>query len=316
MNRLQALAQSDLAQIIGISDVDIQAARQAAARVSASAPQPSVQSIDELLECELDGIVIATPNGFHAEQACAALERRIAVFCQKPLARTAAECEQVIRMARTRDRLLAVDFCYRTLAGVSELASLVRTGALGDVYAVDLIFHNAYGPDKPWFRDVRQTGGGCVMDLGIHLVDLLLWVLNDREVEHVDSRLYRGGKRLPRRAHDLEDYAIAHLDLEGEITARLSCSWWLPAGCDAVIEASFYGTRGAVRLRNVEGSFYDFRVEHCEGTTRRVLSAPPDDWGGRAICQWARQLASDPAFDPCVERLLDVSRVIDAIYGR
>jgi predicted dehydrogenase len=46
------------------------------------------------------------------------------------------------------------------------------------VFAVDLVFHNAYGPDKPWFYDPELSGGGCVMDLGVHLVDLALWSLD------------------------------------------------------------------------------------------------------------------------------------------
>jgi len=90
----------------------------------------------------------------------------------------------------------------------------------------------------------------------------------------------------------------------------------LPAGRDAVIEAAFYGTRGAAILRNVNGSFYDFTVEHCEGTRRRLLAGPPDDWGGRAVCAWAQRVADHAAFDPTAERLVAVSAVIDRIYGR
>jgi len=83
-----------------------------------------------------------------------------------------------------------------------------------------------------------------------------------------------------------------------------------------VIEAAFYGTRGAAILRNVNGSFYEFTVEHCEGTRRRLLAAPPDDWGGRAVCAWARRVAEDAAFDSSAARLVAVSAVVDRIYGR
>ncbi len=96
----------------------------------------------------------------------------------------------------------------------------------------------------------------------------------------------------------LEDHAVAELRLASGTVARLACSWRLPAGRDAVIEAAFYGTRGAAILRNVDGSFYEFTVEHCEGTRRRLLAAPPDDWGGRAVCAWARRVADERGFDP------------------
>jgi predicted dehydrogenase len=63
----------------------------------------------------------------------------------------------------------------------------MRSGELGRVFAVDLVFHNAYGPDKPWFYDPELAGGGCVMDLGVHLVDLALWSLDFPGVTAVTS---------------------------------------------------------------------------------------------------------------------------------
>jgi predicted dehydrogenase len=276
----------------------------------------AVDSFDAMLLEDIDGVVIATPSGMHASQTLAAVERGRAVFCQKPLARTAQETALALGAARTRDRLLDVDFCYRTVAGVPRMLELARQGAIGEIFAADLVFHNAYGPDKPWFYDLAQSGGGCVMDLGIHLVDLLLLVLDYAPLEAVRSRLYAGGKLLARPIRELEDHALAELEFASGATARLACSWRLSAGQDAVIEASFYGTRGSLLLRNVGGSFYDFTVEHCEGTRRRTLAAGPDEWGGRAVNTWVRRLGIASGFDPAALRLKDVSAVIDAIYGR
>jgi len=97
---------------------------------------------------------------------------------------------------------------------------------------------------------------------------------------------------------------------------QLACSWNLPAGRDAVIGASFYGTKGGAALRNVDGSFYDFTAERFHGTRRETLCAPPDDWSGRAAVAWARDLAAGGRFDPDVARLVDVAAALDAIYGR
>lgn len=318
LSRMRAVVQAGAAQVACIADaMPGSVARAAAAALTPMQPPPrTVGSLEELLEEELDGIVIATPSGQHAQQAIAALTRGLAVFCQKPLATSAAEATRVVAAGRARDRLIDVDFCYRTLAGVPQLARLVRGGELGEVFAADLTFHNAYGPDKTWFYDLKQSGGGCVMDLGIHLVDLLLWVLDFPAVEQVRSHLYAEGRPLRQPGSALEEYAIVDLSLATGTVARLACSWRLPAGRDAVIEAAFYGTRGAAILRNVNGSFYEFTVEHCEGTRRRLLAGPPDDWGGRAICGWARRVAEDAGFDSGAERLLAVSAVVDRIYGR
>jgi predicted dehydrogenase len=312
-HRLEAVAASGAVEIAAIadpSDADLEAAR-------AIAPKAAIhRSLEALLQERLDGIVIATPSALHAEQAVAVLERGLAVFCQKPLGRTAVEVEQMVAAAAAADRLLGADFSYRTLDGVGRIRELLERGALGRVFALDLVFHNAYGPDKEWFYDRTRSGGGCVMDLGIHLADLALWLLRWPEVCLVGSRLYAGGELLGPEDDRVEDYAVATLDLAGGAVVRLACSWRLSAGREAVIEAAVHGTEGGAFLRNVNGSFYDFVAEHCVGTRRELLAEPPDPWGGRAVVRWAERLAGGARFDPAAWQYLDSARVVDAIYGR
>jgi predicted dehydrogenase len=238
------------------------------------------------------------------------------VFCQKPLGRTEAETRAVVDAARAADRLLGVDLSYRYTQGMERIRELLRAEKLGRVHAVDLTFHNAYGPDKPWFYDPALAGGGCVMDLGVHLVDLALWALDFPEVADVRGRLFAGGEPLRDPAAQVEDYAVATIELKDGATLRLACSWRLHAGRDAVIAAEFYGTKGGAALRNVDGSFYDFTAERYRGTGRDTLSLPPDTWGGRAAADWATRLAAGERFDGEAERLVDVARVLDRIYGR
>lgn len=346
-HRLRAIVESGHARASAIAD----AAPDAAAAAAADAPGCAVaSSLDELLALGLDGVVIATPSALHAEQAVRALERGVAVFCQKPLARTASEARRVVDAARAADRLLGVDLSYRHVAGVPELRRLVQEGALGRVYAADLVFHNAYGPDKAWFQDARLSGGGCVMDLGIHLVDLALWVLGFPEVNELSATLRAGG--VPIRGRGLarasagggggaspgasggpggaagpsalmcgagpsalvEDYATAQLELADGTAVRLACSWRLAAGQDCVIEASFYGTAGGASVRNVGGSFYDLVVERFVGTRRERIAGPPDAWGGRAAVAWAEALARGGGFDPEIESIVEVQATLDRIY--
>ncbi len=152
--------------------------------------------------------------------------------------------------------------------------------------------------------------------MGIHLVDLALWMLDFPTVENVTSSLYAGGKPLNGRADTVEDYAAASVELGSGATVQLACSWRLQAGREAIIEASFYGTQGGAALRNVKGSFYDFTVERFRGTSSEVLSSPPDEWGGRAAVDWARRLAAGELYDPSIERIIDVAATLDRIYGR
>lgn len=309
-HRMKAIADAACSDIIGIVEPEAALARAA----NELAPEAVVCSFRELLDSGVDGLVVATPSALHADQAIAALERRISVFCQKPLARSGAETRRVVDAARAADRLLRVDFSYRYVEGIRQIRELISSGALGRVYAVDLAFHNAYGPDKAWFYDAALSGGGCLMDLGIHLVDLALWMLDFPPVQHISGRLFRSGHPFVPSAHEVEDHAIANLYLDADVAVQLACSWKAHSGRDAVIQASFYGTQGGAALYNINGSFYDFVAEHFQGTGRRTLSTPPDAWGGRAVLDWAGRLAQSNRFDTEAERLVNVADVLDGIY--
>jgi predicted dehydrogenase len=271
-----------------------------------------VRSLEEMLALDLDGVVIATPSALHAAQSVQALETGVAVFCQKPLGRDLAETQSVIDAARKADRLLGVDLSYRHTDAMRAIAPLVAGGELGKVFAVDLTFHNAYGPDKPWFYDPAQSGGGCVVDLGVHLVDLALWALDFPDVADVSATLLSAAA--PLKAGLVEDYAVAAFTAGG-VSVRLACSWRLNAGRDAVIEAAFYGTDGGAALRNVDGSFYDFTAERFDGTARTALAGPGDAWGGRAAVAWVEALARSNTFDIAAETFAASARVLDAIYA-
>ncbi len=310
-HRMEAIARSGVAEVAAVVD----ASPEAMAEAEKVAPGcQRADSLEELLSAPLDGVVIATPSAFHAEQAWQALERGLAVFCQKPLGRDAREVRRVVDAARAANRLLGVDLSYRFTTGMRLLRERLRGGELGEVFAMNLVFHNAYGPDKAWFYDPKLSGGGCVMDLGIHLVDLALWVLDFPEVSRVTSRLYAGGRPLSHPGEAVEDYAVAQLELKGGAVVQLACSWKVSAGCDAVIEASFYGSKGGASFRNVNGSFYDFTAELFRGTSRQRLSEPPDAWGGRAAVDWATRLAQGATFEAEAEHLVVVAEALERIY--
>lgn len=314
-SRLQAIVQGGLAEIAAIADSVPENAEKTAQQYAPSATVLS--SFDDLIGLDLDGVVIATPNALHATQAIAALHRGLAVFCQKPLARNAAETALVLAAARHADRLLGVDLSYRFTTGMRRIRELIRAGSLGHIYGAELVFHNAYGPDKAWFYDSKLSGGGCLLDLGIHLVDLALWCLDFPEVTHasgnvIDCSRFAGGPSV-----GVESYAAGQLALATGTSLQLACSWKAPAGCDARIELTFFGTNGGASFRNVNGSFYDFTAEHLRpDRSKEVLASPPEDWGGRAAMNWVRHLVLSPRFNAEIESLQSVASALDQLYGQ
>jgi predicted dehydrogenase len=308
-HRLEAISATGAVEIAALHDPD----PDAVAAAAAVAPDAvAAETYETLLDLDLDGLVIASPSALHADQARAALSAGLAVFCQKPLARSAAEARRVVNLARSVDRLLAVDLCYPRTAAVRAMRADLDAGRIGRLFAADFAFHNAYGPDKPWFYDIAQAGGGAMMDLGTHLVDLALDLFGGAPVS-VSADLYAQGRRL--EAPGLEDYATATLRFETGATARIACSWNLHAGQDAVIAMDLHGTEGGLAFRNRDGSFHDFEARRNRGTASDLLAAPPDDWGGRMAADWARRLAGGARFDPANERLVTLSETIDRIYG-
>jgi predicted dehydrogenase len=313
-NRLEAIAQENIADISAISDPNPTYVQEALQHGPNAAVLPS---FTEMTTSSVDGIIIATPSALHAEQSIEAMQQGKAVFCQKPLGRNAAEVREVVATAREKNVLLGVDFSYRFTKGIESLKEVLNSGQLGDIYGANLVFHNAYGPDKAWYFDPKLAGGGCVMDLGVHLVDLLVWLFENPDVTDVNSHLFSKGKRILNPDEQVEDYAVAQMLLNNNIAVQLACSWNLPAGVDAVIEVSFYGTQGGVSFKNINGSFYEFETLDFQGTSRKTISGSGDSWGGKAAIHWAEELASKGnVFNPEAELYIKSAEILDLIYKR
>jgi len=305
-NRLESIVQAGVAEVAAVHDV----ATTAGVEMRKLAPDAVFFSaFDELLKHDLDGVVIATPNRFHAEQSIAALEQGMAVFCQKPLARNAFETRRVVEAARKADRLLGVDLSYGAIPAMQKVHRLVASGELGKIFAIDAKFHNGYGPYKAWFYDYSLSGGGCVLDLGSHLLDLALRPLGFPRIAQVQSSLFAKGELITRA---VEDYGVAMIETVDGTVINLSCCWNLHVGREADIEIAFYGTDGGARFRNVDGSFYDFVAERFRGTHTEVLSDTKDEWGGLATIEWIKSI--DEGFDPAAEHYVELADVIDSVY--
>ena len=311
-NRLQSIVDAGIAEVAAVHDVQTEAAAEG---LKLSPGAAVFSAFEELLNHDIDGVVIATPNRFHAEQSIAALEQGIAVFCQKPLGRNAFETRRIVEAARSADCLLGVDLSYSAIPAMQKVNALVESGALGKIFAVDAKFHNGYGPDKAWFRDFSLSGGGCMLDLGSHMLDLALRPLGFPRIARVQSSLFAKGEAL--KNDEVEDYAVATIETVDGTVINLSCCWNLHVGREADIQIGFYGTEGGAKLRNVDGSFYDFVGERFRGTHTELLSDPEDSqwqWGGLAAIDWVKRLADEEGFDPAAEHYVSLAEVIDSVY--
>ncbi len=312
--RLQVLAASGSADVAALCEPD--AARVGDACNVLEHPPAVCRHFDELIEQPLDGIVIATPNALHEAQAAAALERGIAVFVQKPLALSRAGTERLVELARRQDLLLGVDWSYRWLAGMPELKRRVDAGEIGAITAAELCFHNAYGPGAAWYYDLERSGGGCLLDLGCHLLDLCHWLIGARDPAEVRARLIKDGRPLYPPIGVPEDFVLADIDYGNGPQVHLACSWRASVGRGAVIGCRLFGTEGGAELRNLDGSFYDFEITLNHGDKSERLGAPPDPWPGRALLDWTRRLRDGEGSGEDLAPLAMTADLIEKIYGR
>jgi predicted dehydrogenase len=312
-NRMEALLHEQFIMPVAIYDTDDEQANKA---LEITPQAIRCNSIDEMVSTVVDAVVIATPNALHEVQTISALERNCAVFCQKPLGRNAKECNRMIDYAQEKNLRLGIDMSYRYLEGIQIGRTIIENGLIGDIFTVECCFHNAYGPDKAWFYNPELSGGGCLIDLGVHCIDLAMWVLGFPTVKNVSGVLYEKGKRICKNSQlRAEDYADATIELESGVTIRTACSWKISAGCDAVIKWVFYGSKGTLCVKNCNGSFYDFTTELYKWTSCKVLKCESKEWSQKAIREWANKVYENKQFDESVKEHKIISMILDSIYA-
>ncbi len=233
--RVAALSRSKDLRLAAIHDID-------AARARAAAPEAEVfDSAEALLAAaNLDAVIISTPPPFHEELTLRAIAEGKHVLVEKPMAAMVDACRRMVAAAHRANRVLAVGFNHRYFKATKLVRDAVRSGALGQLSHVRAYAgHTGLSEFKaPWMYDRDVMGGGTLMDNGIHVLDLVRYVMGD--FEHVFG--YESGAVWRLTA---EDNVLALFRASNGVTASLQASWTEWKGYRFHIEA--YGDRGMAR---------------------------------------------------------------------
>jgi predicted dehydrogenase len=176
---LPALLASPDVEVTVLVDPAVERARLLAARAGTSAVLANHQELPRGINLA----VVAVPNAYHEPVASELLRRGIHVLVEKPMARSVAECDAMLSAAASKGALLAIGHDFRHFPVARYAHDLFRTGLLGPVQRVDV--RQSSGLGWPAVSDAvlaRESGGGILMDFGIHILDLLLWWLGDLRV--------------------------------------------------------------------------------------------------------------------------------------
>lgn len=213
----------------------------------------------EMLEhADLDVVSVATPNFAHAEPAIAALGAGAHVLVEKPLARTYAEGLSMVRAAERNDRVLQVMFNQRFRPDVQVMKRFIDEGGLGQVYHAKsrwLRRSGIPGRGRKWFVSKELAGGGPLIDLGVHMLDMALYAMEEPEVVAVSGASYDTlGQRFVTEVYgedatyEVEDFATAFIRLAGGRTLNLEASWATYRENGDFINLMLYGERGGAEM--------------------------------------------------------------------
>ena len=246
------------AQITAVCDVNEAAAAETAQRHDIAYIYTDYRAMLE--EAPLDAVVVCTSNNQHAPVSLAAIEKRLHVLCEKPLALNEAEARELAITAERAGVIHGVNFSYRTNPAVRFVKEIVESGDLGIIYQISLQYlqgHNA-DPDVPvrpgsaWRMQRSLAGLGVLGDLGSHLIDLARFWFG--EIAAVQSAQRTFIKERPLLAGgtvavDGDDVTMAILDFERGMLGTLQTSWSAPPwGNHQRIE--IYGSKGGIVYEN------------------------------------------------------------------
>ena len=188
---------------------------------------------------DIDIVDICTPNMYHAPLAVAALDAGKHVICEKPLAPTPGEIRQMIAARDRSGKLLMTAQHFRFQGSARALKAEIESGILGQVYhARSWMLRRAAAPTRPGFIMKVHSGGGPCIDIGVHILDLTLWMMShprpisvtgitQAKLAHLPGAFSIWGGPIPSEIFDVEDFAAAFVRFENGATLILEVSWLL-----------------------------------------------------------------------------------------
>lgn len=215
---LPVLARLKEVQLVGICDNDLAKAQAVAGRFQVEAVYDDIE--DLLADARPAAVAVCTPNHLHEIHVHTAASAGVHVLCERPLALSAAGVEHIIAAQRRTDRAVMVGLNHRYRTDVQAVRSFLKTGELGPVQAIRCGWYmfRPTGQVAGWRQQRARSGGGAVLDLGLSLVDLALWVSGCPVPRRVDAVLARD------EGAEVEDAGCALITCEGGVSIFMDVS--------------------------------------------------------------------------------------------
>ncbi|WP_135555265.1 Gfo/Idh/MocA family protein [Paenibacillus cymbidii] len=328
---MKSLAKVEQAEMVAFCDIVVERAHKAAADYGAAGAKVYENFRDLLQDGSIDVVHVCTPNDSHAEIAIAALEAGKHVMCEKPIAKTAADARRMVETAKRTGKKLTIGYNNRYRADSQYLKSVCEAGELGEIYyAKAHAIRRRAVPTWGVFLDEEKQGGGPLIDIGTHALDLALWTMNNYEPKVVLGSAYHKLSQRENSANawgpwdpakfTVEDSAFALITMKNGATIVLESSWALNTLDVKEAKVTLHGTEGGadmdkgLRLNGEKNSrLYTNEIELKSGGVAFYEGKAESDADMEARL-WIDAVVNDKQPVVLPEQALVVSEILEAIY--
>ncbi|WP_017815306.1 MULTISPECIES: Gfo/Idh/MocA family protein [Paenibacillus] len=328
---LPSLSKQPLARIVAFCDIVEERASEAAEQYG-SENAKVYTDYKQLLEDEsIDVIHVCTPNDSHAVITVDALEAGKHVMCEKPMAKSTAEARTMIEAAERTGKKLSIAYQNRFRDDTLYLKQMVEQGDLGDVYyGKALALRRRAVPTWGVFLDEEKQGGGPLIDIGTHALDMTLWLMDNYKPKSVmGSTFHKLGSRQNAanafgpwdpEQFKVEDSAFGFITMENGAVISLESSWAINLRKFAEAQSILCGTEGGADMTDglhINGEknsrLYDSKIDMGSGGVA-FYSGGSENESDREARMWLEAIVEDkePLVKP--EQALVVTQILEAIY--
>ncbi|GMR25234.1 MAG: Gfo/Idh/MocA family oxidoreductase [Ignavibacteria bacterium] len=261
-----------------------------------------------LAKSDVDAVIVTTPTALHKEIAIDCLNAKKELLVEKPIARTFKEAAAILKAAKKNNKKLMVGMNLRFRPDTLLLKSLIQSKEIGDPFYARAVWIRRQSSEEKWFMKREEAGGGVILDLGISLLDLSLWLMGYPNVKSVQTQNFYQSRKT------LEDTSISFIRCDNSKLINIETSWALPVEKD-LFQLSVYGSNGSVTstplhlYKKVENQIVDLKPTLSESPSHLFKKAYLNEL--KSFIGAVRGL--NPVFssgEQAVERL----RVIEAMY--
>ena len=252
------------AEVVAAADIDQEVLGRWAEEYQISRTYQDYQQM--LGEETLDIVSIATPNHLHLPMSLAAFQAGSHVLCEKPMALNASEGRTMLEAAQKAGKRLMINFSFRFKPQSMALWRQVKSGMLGEIYYARTAWLRRRGMPRfgGWFGQKALSGGGPLIDLGVHRLDLALWLMGyPKPVYVIGNCVHSIATELATQENklfDVEDFASGYVQFDSGATLCLEASWASHIKERELMETRLFGTKGGAHHYNLNEG-YEFEVE-------------------------------------------------------